>query len=118
MLKRFKRNPILEPIKEHTWEEQLVYNTGAIYLGGKVHLLYRGRDKKHVSCFGYASSKDGFHIDERLPEPVFSPQSEKDCLGCEDPRITKMGATLYIPYTAFGIIPGIKQERKKTSPDI
>ncbi|MCG2677422.1 glycosidase [bacterium] len=118
MLKRFKGNPILEPIKEHTWEEQLVYNTAAIYLGGKVHLLYRGRDKKHVSCFGYASSKDGFHIDERLPEPVFGPQSEKDSLGCEDPRITKMGDTLYIPYTAFGIIPGIKQERKKTSVQI
>lgn len=115
MLKRFEGNPILEPIKEHTWEEQLVYNTGAIYLDGKVHLLYRGRNKEHVSCFGYASSKDGFHIDERLPEPVFEPQNEIDCLGCEDPRITRINDTLYIPYAAFGKVPGIKHERKATS---
>ncbi len=120
MLKRYEGNPILEPIKEHVWEEQLVYNTGAIYLGGKVHLLYRARNKKHVSCFGYASSKDGFHIDERLPEPVFGPQSEIDCLGCEDPRIIKMGNTLHIPYAAFGKLPDFgednirKFERKAT----
>jgi predicted GH43/DUF377 family glycosyl hydrolase len=118
MLKRFEGNPILEPIKEHAWEEQLVYNTGAIYLGGKVHLLYRARNKKHISCFGYASSRDGFHIDERLPEPVFGPQGEQDSLGCEDPRISKMGDTLYIPYAAFGRLPNfgenniVKFERK------
>ena len=115
MLKRYEGNPILEPVKEHVWEEQLVYNTAAIYLEGKVHLLYRGRNRKHVSSFGYASSRDGFHIDERLSEPVFRPQSEIDSLGCEDPRITKIGDTLHIPYVAFGKLPGIKHERKSTS---
>jgi predicted GH43/DUF377 family glycosyl hydrolase len=115
MLERYKGNPILEPIKEHVWEEQLVYNTAAIYLGGKIHLLYRGRNKKHVSSFGYASSRDGFHIDERLPEPVFTPQSEVDSLGCEDPRITRIGDTLHIPYVAFGKVAGVPFERRSIS---
>lgn len=109
MLKRYEGNPILAPIESHHWESKMVFNTAAIYLEGKVHLLYRARDKeKEISTFGYASSRDGFHIDERLTNPVFSPGGEIDCYGCEDPRITQIGTRLWVTYTAYGNVPGMK----------
>ncbi|OYD14360.1 hypothetical protein CH333_08240 [candidate division WOR-3 bacterium JGI_Cruoil_03_44_89] len=116
MLVRFKENPILEPIKTHPWEAKMVFNTAAIYLGGKVHLLYRAGDIDDISTIGYASSKDGFRIDERLETPVLAPQSEEDCFGCEDPRITKIGERLYITYTAYGRIPGMEEGKLRISP--
>ncbi len=109
MLKRYEGNPILAPIESHHWESKMVFNTGAIYLDGRVHLLYRARDEeKEISTFGYASSKDGFHIDERLSYPVFSPEGEIDCYGCEDPRITRLGDRLMVTYTAYGKVPGMQ----------
>ena len=116
MLERFEGNPILEPIEAHTWESKTVFNTAAIYLKDKIHLLYRATDINDISTIGYASSKDGFHIDERLKTPVFSPQSVEDCLGCEDPRIIKIEERLYITYTAYGRVPGMEEGTLRISP--
>mgnify|MGYP001609019401 CR=1 FL=1 len=52
-------------------------------------------------------------IEERLPEPIYVPREnfEKKRItqgnsGCEDPRLTKIGGTIYMCYTAFdGISP-------------
>ncbi|MCH7785822.1 MAG: hypothetical protein IIB06_10480 [Bacteroidetes bacterium] len=46
-------------------------------------------NKGGVSRFGYAASKNGFNISERLLEPIFTvtPDSDIDCLGVEDPRL-------------------------------
>ena len=115
MLQRFKQNPILEPIESHPWESKMVFNTAAIYLDKKVHLLYRASDANNISTIGYASSKDGFHIDERIETPVLSPQSEEDCYGCEDPRITKIEEQLHITYTAYGRIPGMDGSKTRIS---
>lgn len=115
MLKRFEGNPILKPIipspsgDKHLWESWMVFNCGAIELDGKVHIIYRARAlNKSVSRLGYASSKDGFHIDERLDEPIFvgDPVNELECLGCEDPRLTRIGDEIYMCYTAYGLVPG------------
>jgi predicted GH43/DUF377 family glycosyl hydrolase len=57
----------------------------------------------NISRIGLASSSDGYHIDERLPLPVFSPLSECENEGCEDPRLTLLDGTLIMAYTAFGI---------------
>ena len=103
-LKRYKDNPILSP-KGDGWESVMVYNCGAIYEGGKVHILYRAQGAKTgISRFGYASSKDGFTIDERLDYPVFGPSddSDLDCKGVEDPRLTRIGDRIYLCYTAYG----------------
>ena len=105
VLKRFKGNPILAPKPENPWESVMTYNAAAIYEGGKVHILYRAQGSKiGVSRVGYASSKDGFHIDERLDEPVFGPDSASDLesAGTEDPRLTRIGDRIYINYTAYG----------------
>ena len=62
----------------------------------------------NTSTLGYASSKNGFEIDERLSYPIYTPREsfeekpkDNDFSGCEDPRITKLDDTLYMTYTAF-----------------
>ena len=106
-LKRFQGNPIIKPRPGLDWEAKATFNTGAIYLEGKVHLIYRAMSNENVSVFGYATSKDGFHIDERLSEPIYVPREDfemkkgKGNSGCEDPRITQIGDRLYMLYTAF-----------------
>jgi predicted GH43/DUF377 family glycosyl hydrolase len=130
-LDRFDGNPILEPESRHWWESKAVFNPGVIYEGGKVHIVYRAIGDSNVSVFGYASSMDGFHIDERLPEPIYVPRESFEGAGsvyptpsypqrtylpiedsesyvsgggwggCEDPRLTKIGDTVFMTYIAF-----------------
>ncbi len=104
---RSDANPILEPVPEHDWESRAVFNPATIYEGGKLHILYRAMSLDNTSTFGYASSSDGVHIDERLPGAVYVPRepfemkSQSGNSGCEDPRITRVGDILYVCYTAF-----------------
>jgi beta-1,2-mannobiose phosphorylase / 1,2-beta-oligomannan phosphorylase len=105
---RYHENPILRPIPEHPWEAKAVFNPAAIYLNGRVHMVYRAMSPDNTSTFGYASSADGLHFDERLDEPVYVPREsfeqktvEGGNSGCEDPRLTKIGETMYMCYTAF-----------------
>jgi len=111
---RFKRgltNPIITPKKENNWEAKATFNPAAIYLKGKVHILYRTLSNDNTSFIGYASSRDGFSISERLPDPIYIPREDFEMKkvadgnsGCEDPRITEIGKNLYICYTAYDSI--------------
>ncbi len=99
---------IISPLKEHPWESKAVFNPAAIYLGGKVHILYRAMSEDNTSVIGYATSKDGINIDYRGPEPIYLPREPFETKsqpnwnsGCEDPRITKIGSHLYMCYTAY-----------------
>lgn len=109
-LKRFKGNPIITPIPEHKWESRATFNPAAIYLDDWVHLLYRAMSEDDTSVLGYASSRDGFHIEERLESPVYVPRgnfeikANRGNSGCEDPRITKLGNRLYMTYTGYNAI--------------
>lgn len=110
VLNRFKGNPILAPKEENPWESVMVYNCAAIYEGGKVHILYRAQGSKGgVSRIGYASSKDGFHIDQRLDKPIFGPDpaSDLESLGIEDPRLTRIDDRIYLNYSAYGTSMGM-----------
>ncbi|MDH4330381.1 MAG: hypothetical protein OEV93_02415 [Candidatus Moranbacteria bacterium] len=106
-LERFEGNPIIEPNPENEWESKFTLNPTAIYEGGRVHILYRAMDQNDTSVVGYASSKDGFHIDEKLDEPIYVPREgfevrkEPGNSGCEDARITRLGDRMYMCYTAF-----------------
>lgn len=114
-LKRYEHNPILKPIPEHDWEAIIVFNTAAINLDNKVHLLYRARGNiGGISRFGYANSKDGYKIDERLDKPIFttSPDTDIDCFGVEDPRIAQIDDRLYMTYSAYGYTPGMYRIQK------
>lgn len=106
--KRAKKNPIITPIKDHPWESKATFNPAAIYENGKVHIVYRAMSEDNTSVFGYATSSDGIQIDERETDPIYLPREsfEQKLIpggnsGCEDPRITKIGNTLYMLYTAF-----------------
>jgi predicted GH43/DUF377 family glycosyl hydrolase len=70
--------------------------------------LYRALSNDNTSCIGYASTKDGINIDERLIKPIYSPSEDFESKkiaggnsGCEDPRLTKIGKIIYMCYTAF-----------------
>lgn len=103
-LKRHSQEPILSPIKEHTWESVSVFNCSVVYDGELFHMLYRAADsadkKKFISSFGYAVSKDGFNF-MRLDKPVFQGEGEQEKRGCEDPRITKFHDKYYIIYSGY-----------------
>ena len=131
VLERFDGNPILEPETKHWWESKAVFNPGAIYEGGKVHMVYRAIGDTDVSVLGYASSVDGFHIDERRHEPIYVPRESFEGAGlvyptlnypqrtyapiengedyvsggglggCEDPRLTKIDDRVFMTYVAF-----------------
>ncbi len=107
-LTRAKENPILAPIKNHSWESKAVFNPAAIYLEGKTHLIYRAMSEDNTSTMGYAVSSDGIHIDYRATEPVYKPSEpfEQKLVpngnsGAEDPRLTQIGEKIYMCYTAF-----------------
>jgi beta-1,2-mannobiose phosphorylase / 1,2-beta-oligomannan phosphorylase len=78
-----------------------VFNPGAIYLDGKVHLLYRAIGNDNISRLGLATSRDGLTIEERLPYPVFEPATESEKDGCEDARIVEVEGRLAMTYTAL-----------------
>ncbi len=119
-LKRFKDNPIIKPNANNSWESRAAFNTAAVYEDGRVHFVYRALGDKDLSVFGYATSKDGVNIDERLDEPIYIPKEPFETPGqrvmasladhylsgggyggVEDPRITKVDDKFYMTYVAF-----------------
>jgi predicted GH43/DUF377 family glycosyl hydrolase len=104
-MKRFEGNPILKPIQDNPWESRMVFNAAAVYNDNKVHILYRAMGEDGVSRIGYASSSDGYHIEERLANPIFEPVNENERNGCEDPRLTPLNGRYLMAYTALRSIP-------------
>ncbi|MFC1947646.1 glycosidase [Chloroflexota bacterium] len=100
-LVRYDGNPILKPIKEHSWESRYVLNPGAIRLDGKVFLVYRAFGQDKISRLGLAVSEDGFNFTERLDKPIFEPHNKNEEKGCEDARLTIIGDRIYMLYTAY-----------------
>jgi predicted GH43/DUF377 family glycosyl hydrolase len=116
--KRSERNPLLKPTS-YDFEKEAVLNPTAVHDGEKTHIFYRAIGNDGVSRLGYANSKDGTTIDERLPYPIFThrnPEPRTDLLrkyslahygsggswsGCEDARATMIGDRLYLTYNAF-----------------
>ncbi|MDD5504627.1 MAG: hypothetical protein PHV77_04870 [Candidatus Omnitrophica bacterium] len=118
-LKRFYKNPIIVPNEMNEWESEATFNPAALYDNGKVHLLYRAVGKGGYSCLGYASTRDGYTIDETLNEPAYCPTKEFEgaitkprqrtdlyksgCgwAGCEDPKLTAIDERIYLTYVAY-----------------
>ncbi len=119
-LKKHADNPIITPNPKNKWESRATFNSAALYEDGKVHFLYRSLGDSDLSVLGYATSKDGIHIDERLDEPAYIPREPFETPGgntfktfaehfasgggyggIEDPRITKVEDTVYMTYVAF-----------------
>jgi predicted GH43/DUF377 family glycosyl hydrolase len=107
-LKRVKDNPILEPVPERAWEAKAVLNPAAVLVDGETHLLYRAMSTDNVSVLGYAKVGADGSVIERHPTPAYVPRESfelreggKGDHGCEDPRATLIGDTLYLTYTAY-----------------
>lgn len=119
-LKKHEHNPIITPNPQNKWESRATFNSAALYEDGKVHFLYRSLGDSDLSVLGYATSKDGIHIDERLDEPAYIPRESFETPGnatfktfaehfasgggyggIEDPRITKVDNTIFMTYVAF-----------------
>jgi predicted GH43/DUF377 family glycosyl hydrolase len=100
-MRRFRDNPILQPIASNQWESRRVFNAAAIRVGKQVHILYRAMGNDGISRVGYAASSDGYTIDERSPIPVFEPNNKAEDNGCEDPRLTLFDNQIIMAYTAL-----------------
>jgi predicted GH43/DUF377 family glycosyl hydrolase len=119
LLTRFVENPILSPRDYLHWEKEGAFNPAAVEIDGKIHLLYRAVGGDGISRVGYAVSEDGLHFGAGDNTPVFAfekpsyrsgrPERYDPVMypsggsygGCEDPRVTKIGNTLYMTFNAF-----------------
>jgi predicted GH43/DUF377 family glycosyl hydrolase len=120
---RNPNNPLLHP-GPYDFENQFVMNPAAINDGEKTHLFYRAVGGDGVSRIGYANTKDGLSIDERLPYPVFALEGPNPHLaalrrsyaeehypalvasggswgGAEDPRAVIIDDRAYLSFGAF-----------------
>ncbi len=106
MFVRAQPGPILAPTARW-WEHNAVFNPAAVYDGERVHILYRAIGEDNMSRLGYATSRDGFHIDYRSELPVFEPSEnvELERLGVEDPRIVEIDGWYYITYVSASVYP-------------
>lgn len=99
-LTRYPGNPILVPSPFNAWETDNVFNAAAVSRDGLVYLHYRAQGQDRISRIGCAISSDGYRFN-RLSEPVFSPATEFETFGVEDPRITELNGVFYMLYTAY-----------------
>ncbi|MCX6715846.1 MAG: hypothetical protein NT077_02375 [Candidatus Taylorbacteria bacterium] len=108
---RSEFNPIISPVKEHPWEAAATFNGCPVIQGKKISMLYRAMSEpdplnEHhlaMSVIARATSTDGIRYDNR--QVLICPDTDFDSHGCEDPRVTKIGSTYYIFYTALGGFP-------------
>ncbi|MDD4135661.1 MAG: hypothetical protein PHN66_01155 [Candidatus Shapirobacteria bacterium] len=107
-LKRYEKNPIIQPRPEINWEAKATFNPGAVEIDGKIYIIYRALSNDNTSSFGLVETTDGFNVDWRSDEPIYTPKEyfeikngENNFSGCEDPRITRIGDRIYVCYTAF-----------------
>ena len=105
---KYPGNPILGP-RGTSWEAKDVFNPAAVMRDDKVHLLYRAEDLtgkgswNGTSRIGLATSEDGLYF-KRRPEPVLYPtEPYEEPGGCEDPRLSQIGDTYYLTYTASDV---------------
>lgn len=111
IIKRAEHNPLLRPLAEHPWEALATFNWSPVKEGKKTHVFYRAMSAPDhyegtylaLSTIGHAVSSDGNHFDHR--EQFIIPEYPWEKFGCEDPRVTKIGDTYYIFYTALGGVP-------------
>lgn len=120
LFKKAEKNPIIEPRSHMPWESRATFNSAAVYEDGKVHFVYRALGDTDLSVLGYATSRDGIHIDERSDKPIYIPREPFETPGqqvfktfadhfasgggyggVEDPRLTKVDDKFYMTYVAF-----------------
>jgi predicted GH43/DUF377 family glycosyl hydrolase len=109
---RDPRNPLINPSPNTPWLAEAAFNPSPVVQGDKFHLVFRAATRPslyeghevELSTIGIATSTDGGNT-FREPQQLIVPEHDWERYGCEDPRVTKMGDTYYIFYTALGGYP-------------
>lgn len=113
-LTRAHANPIIEP-RLYSWESKATFNPAAFILNDTVHIVYRAIGDEDISVLGYASSYNGYHIQDRpthlvyrrflsyfkTGDPINYSSGGGWSGGCEDPRITVIDGSIYMLFNAF-----------------
>jgi predicted GH43/DUF377 family glycosyl hydrolase len=100
-LRRHPSNPFLTPRPENRWEGIATFNPAGVLLDDFFHLYYRAVDTRAISSIGYATITHDMETVERPDHPIMTPDQRWEELGCEDPRITRIGDFYYVLYTAY-----------------
>jgi predicted GH43/DUF377 family glycosyl hydrolase len=111
--KRLTEGPLLVSRLGIEWESKAIFNPASIIVGDNICILYRAMSNDNTSVIGYAESKNGTDISYISDEPIYIPRESFENKnvpggnsGCEDPRLTQIGDTIYMYYTAYnGIAP-------------
>ena len=119
---RYPGNPLLcSSDVNRVWirpEHQVVtvHNAGIARYDGRVIMLFRSHLRNGISVIGMAESHNGIDNWKIMPAPVLKPcasndsfapgvdparQVENEAGGVEDPRISQIGDTYYITYSAY-----------------
>jgi len=104
---RFKKNPVLLPKAENSWENYAVFNPGVFQDGKTINIVYRAMSNERTSVFGLATTRNGLKITSRLNKPIYVPRAsfeekrQPGNSGCEDPRLTLIHSEVYLCYTAY-----------------
>ncbi|RME59733.1 pesticidal protein Cry7Aa [Candidatus Parcubacteria bacterium] len=94
-----KHGVILEP-RGRGFEAKAVLNPACYQEGETIHLLYRAVDRHGKSSIGYARLIGPQKVVERWEKPLIDRRYRYESDGVEDPRIVKIGDTLYLTYVA------------------
>ena len=121
-IQRFGQNPVLTASDVNkVWTDPrfrvvTVHNAGITVFEDVVVMLFRSHLRNGISVIGMAKSKNGITDWSISEKPFLVPCNEKDVFslgsdidelieneagGVEDPRISKIGETYYITYSAY-----------------
>lgn len=109
-IKRSEQNPLISPSTQTVWSSSAVFNPSPAEYKNKESLLYRAmgepdplRGNARVSVVGKSTkNRFGKYVDHTV---FIDSDMDFDRYGAEDPRVTKLGDTYYIFYTALGSFP-------------
>jgi predicted GH43/DUF377 family glycosyl hydrolase len=112
--KRSDHNPYIRPNEEKGWMAYATFNWSPWHdeETQTIHALYRAMTKPDLlssgpsfsmSSIGYTFSTDEEHFINHTQ--LIFPEHVWERYGCEDPRVTKIGDTYYIFYTALSVYP-------------
>ncbi|MBI9062002.1 MAG: glycosidase [Marinilabiliaceae bacterium] len=121
-VERFPNNPILSSHQvnrvwiDPKYQVKTVHNVGIAQYKDDVIMLFRSHLRNGISVVGVARSKDGMNDWRIDAKPALKPCNSDDCFGdgvdkkavieneaggVEDPRISKIGETYFITYSAY-----------------
>ncbi len=108
---RDPQNPLISPDTNEPWYAEAAFNPSPVMHDGKLHAIFRaathptlyaGQADLELSTIGIAEANGrGFN----RPRQLITPEQPWERFGCEDPRVTKIGHTYYIFYTALAGYP-------------